>query len=430
MENSLMKCFLFTLFLCGFAIPHIFAHPIDAGDCITTVVDDRILTEQLEHCEPGCAKPGLHGHKYVPLRQPAGGGYGVHTGYIDSGFGEGHSEWNRYIAQFHDCSETDGIWKQLTKQLSNGSTRQTAPKDATPDGTSRPQPDTHTRLDSSDAPNLSPRQSDTHTRVDSSDVPDLTPPQSDTHTPADSSDAPNLTPRTPTPLALTYTHVFPAGVSLQHIPLDIIDFNESGVPINSVPGVYEQLGDSVASLIASRGVSGWTYVTYPNFPAHNAIWKSIGFVAVMREEVTVEITGTFGNWAGQPPMTYQILHLREGGLTLLGVPLQSASLRTVGDFYTFFPNVESVMGIDPDLEIDTTETPIRVQDDWFVELDRDTVIDGHTSYLIRSDGAAQRTLWGVPWAHDDTPSAAPPAEQWAFYKKMAMTWGRIKYSGQ
>ncbi len=229
--------------------------------------------------------------------------------------------------------------------------------------------------------------------------------------------------------AFTYDHTFPTGVSLQHIPLDITDFNNSGIAVNSVPGVFDQLGDSVALLIASRGASGWTYVTYPNFPAHNAIWKSIGFVAVMHEEVTVKITGTFVGWTGSREKTFQTLYLRQGGLTLLGVPLQSVSLRTVGDFYKFFSNVESVMGINPDLEIDTMETPIRVEDDWFVELDRDTVIDGYTSYLIRSDGAAQRTLWGVPWGYDQ-PSSAPPAEQWAYYKKMATTWGAIKNSGQ
>ena len=96
------------------------------------------------------------------------------------------------------------------------------------------------------------------------------------------------------PIEFTYNHTFPKGVSLQHVPLDIIDFNEFGVAVNSVPGVFDQLGDSVASLIASRGSSGWTYVTYPDFPAHNAIWKSVGFAAVMHEEVTVQITGTFG----------------------------------------------------------------------------------------------------------------------------------------
>lgn len=246
-------------------------------------------------------------------------------------------------------------------------------------------------------------------------------PRGDTHQETEISGKDSVSMET---LVFSYNHTFAAGVSLQHIPLDITDFNTSGIAVNSVPGVFDQLGNSVALLIASRGVSGWTHVTYPNFPAHNAIWKSIGFAAVMHEEITVEITGTFGGWTGEYPRAYQILYLREGGLTLLGVPLRSTSLETVGDFYTFFDNVQSVMGIDPDLEIDTTETPIRVQDDWFVELDRDTLIDGYTSYLIRSDGATQRALWGVPWAYE-TSSAAPGA-QWAYYKKMAMTWGTIK----
>lgn len=250
-------------------------------------------------------------------------------------------------------------------------------------------------------------------------------PRSDTHQETESSVKNSVSMEA---IEFTYNHTFPQGVSTQHIPLDITDFNKSGIAVNSVPGVFDQFGNSVALLIASRGVSGWTYVTYPDFPAHNAIWKSIGFVAVMDEEVTVQIEGTFGGWTGEYPRAYQILYLREGGLTLLGVPLRSASLETVGDFFTFFGNVQSVMGIDPDLEIDTTETPIRVQDDWFVELDRDTVIDGHTSYLIRSDGGAQRALWGLPWAYE--PSSAAPQAQWAYYKKMAMTWGAVKNSGQ
>ncbi len=248
-------------------------------------------------------------------------------------------------------------------------------------------------------------------------------PRGDTHQETESSGKTSVSMEA---LAFSYNHTFPAGVSLQHIPFDIKDFNESGVAVNSVPGVYNQLGDSVASLIASRGVSGWTYVTYPNFPAHNAIWKSIGFAAIMHEEVTVEITGTFGNWAGQPPMTYQILHLREGGLTLLGVPLQSASLRTVGDFYTFFNGVTSVKGISPDLDVGTLERPLRITDDWFVELDHDVEIDGTTSYLITSSEEGEsRTLWGVPWAYEAEAQAAPGA-QWDYYKKIATTWGAIK----
>ena len=231
------------------------------------------------------------------------------------------------------------------------------------------------------------------------------------------------------PKLMTYTHIFPAGVSFQHIPLDITDFNGSGVAVNSVPGVFDQLDDldnSVALLIASRGISGWTYVTSPNYPALAAIWKSIGFVAVMHEETKVEITGTFGSWTGESDIVYSLLYLRSGGLTLRGVPVQSDRLQTVGDFYTVFPNIISVKGIDPDIELDLTDTPIRVKDDWFVELDKDVIIDGTTSYLIESEGAAQRAIWGVPWTNVPSSSAAPPAVQWSHYKKMATTWGQLK----
>ena len=73
------------------------------------------------------------------------------------------------------------------------------------------------------------------------------------------------------------------------------------------------------------------------------------------------------------------------------------------------------MGINPDLEIDVMETPIRVEDDWFVDLDGDTVIDGHSSYLIWSDGAAQRTLWGVPWAYEAGVQAAAGGASYVGY---------------
>ena len=224
---------------------------------------------------------------------------------------------------------------------------------------------------------------------------------------------------------MTYEHTFPKGVSLQHIPLDIIDFNESGIAVNSVPGVFDQLDDSVASLIASRGSSGWTYVTYSDSPAHNAIWKSIGFVAVMHEEVMAQIKGRFGGWTGESASVYHEIHLRSGGLTLLGVPVKSQSLMTVSDFFTYFRNVESVKGINPDLDIEVLDRPFRITDDWFVELDGDTEINGYTAYLIASDGAEVRALWGLPWVYENSPQAAPGIMPMS--RTLITTWGRVKH---
>ena len=213
------------------------------------------------------------------------------------------------------------------------------------------------------------------------------------------------------PLTMRYEHTFPAGVSLQHIPLDIEG-------LNSVPGVFNLLVDDVIQLVASRGISGWTHIRYSNHPAINAIWKSIGFVAVMDNEVTIPMEGTFGGWQGTTKSVYAHLYLRDGGLTLLGVPVRSKYLETVGDFWKFFDNVISVKGINPSVSIED-----RVSDDWFVELDPDTLIDCCTSYLIESDGGDQRALWGVPWAYEA--SAAAPGVV-AGPHLMATTWAAIK----
>ena len=314
--------------------------------------------------------------------------------YIDSSFDEGHT-WNRYLSfmivpmEFGSANDSSRM-AQLDKLLLK-------------------------------TPHLTNQSGHTHTRVDSSDVPDPTPPQQQTEPSIDVQPEPpqQREPEAsepevvmPSPLALSYDHIFPEGISLHHIPID--------TDYGSVGSVFDALGNAVDYLAASRGASGWTYIKKRG-QFGGALWKSIAFLAVMNEEATLEMSGHFNNWDGTG-ITYAQLVLRQGGLTLLGIPLRSESLETVGDFFTFFRGVKSVKGIDPDLTIESAGD--YVTEDWFVELDADTVIEGTAAYLVEAE-MQTRSLWGVPWAYEP-PSSAPPAEQWAYYKKMATTWGRIK----
>lgn len=246
----------------------------------------------------------------------------------------------------------------------------------------------------------------THAKLDREISDQITP---ETERQPDSPDTPETS-----ALVMTYEHTFPEGVSLQHIPLD--------TPIRYADQPFDVLDDSLIWSIANRGVSGWSYYKSQTKRHAGYIGKGIGFVTIMAEEKTIELSGTFDSWTRESNTTYKTLYLRQGGLTLLGVPLRSRFLSTVGDFFNRLDGVISVKGIDPELEIDLTAKQIKIEEDWFVELDPETLIDCCTSYLIKSDGADQYTLWGLPWAYEP-PSAAPAIMREG---KLSTTWGAIK----
>ena len=361
-----MKRFLFTLFLCGCAISYTFAHPIDAGNCITSVVADRILTQQVEHCGAWlCKSLDFTGIKTCLCASLRGVGMAQIQVMSTATLAKSTVSGTIIFHSFMTVRRPMPIWRNITKQLSNGSTRQAVRTSVTPDRTSPPQPDTHTRTGSFDFRDPTPPQQQTEPSIDVQPEP---PQQREPEVPE-----PEVV--MPSPLALSYDHVFPEGISLHHIPID--------TNYTSVGSVFDGLGNAVDHLTASRGASGWTYVTRRG-QFGGALWKSIAFLAVMNEEATLEMSGHFNNWDGTG-ITYAQLVLRQGGITLLGIPLRSESLETVGDFFTFFRGVKSVKGIAPDLTVESAGD--QVFDEWFVELDADTVIKGTAAYLVEAENA-------------------------------------------
>ena len=165
------------------------------------------------------------------------------------------------------------------------------------------------------------------------------------------------------PIVMTYEHTFPEGASFQHIPLNVDGFEYADQ-------AFDVLGDSIAWSVASRGISGWSYYKAKRAKGSGGfVGNGIGFVTVMNEERTVELSGTLGGWTGEVQRAYHIIYLRSGGRTLVGVPIKSQYLATVGDFYKRFDGVTSVKGIDPNLEVDLTAKRISITDDWFIELE-------------------------------------------------------------
>ncbi len=204
-----------------------------------------------------------------------------------------------------------------------------------------------------------------------------------------------------------YTMVFPEGTSLLHLPV-----RPDG--ISHLTDLFASLGANVNAIGALRPtVQLWSIVTSPQSLHDEWISRHRGILVNMESETTLELTGI------ARPYGYDFIYLKQGR-NLIGVPRQSDALETVGDFYRVFRHVTSVKGLDSDI---TFSLPI--QDDWFVELDRDTVIDGTTGYMIESDTDDVYPVWGTQWTYEP-PSAAPGVDQWRYYQNMATTWGALK----
>ena len=209
----------------------------------------------------------------------------------------------------------------------------------------------------------------------------------------------------PEPIVTTqYTMVFPEGVSLLHLPIISQD-------ITHFTALFGALGDNVNVIAGLRStVMLWSVITSSPSPHDEWISSSRGFLVDMETQATLELI------AVQRPYGYSMMYLNPG-MNLVGVPRQSEALQTVGDFYRRFPGVTSVKGLDTDIDF-----MLPIQDDWFVELDRDTAIDGTTGYMIESGTDSQYPVWGTQWTV--TASAAPGVAKGR--RSIVTSWGAIK----
>ena len=206
---------------------------------------------------------------------------------------------------------------------------------------------------------------------------------------------------------LTYTMTFPQGVSALHLPFP-------AARVRYFTDLYYFLGDDNVHFLAALRptVQVWSVVRGAESLQDEWISPHRGFVANMGNKVALELA------LDNPRYGYTIMYLKTG-YNLIGVPRPSSALERVSDFFDVFPTVESVKGLDPDIEVGMDDSPSV---GWFIDLDGDTKIDCCTAYLLYSNDDAQYPVWGFPWHYE--PSSAAPGIWRA--GKLAVTWGGLK----
>lgn len=207
---------------------------------------------------------------------------------------------------------------------------------------------------------------------------------------------------------LCYTMVFPKGINALRLPF------QTDRP-RYLTDLYEFLGDENVHFIAALrpSVQAWTIVRSADSSVDEWISPYRGFVVYMENEAALDLK------AVKKGFTYAAIPLKHGD-NLIGVPLESESLETVGDFFRVFPSVTSVKGIPADTAVDM---PASVDVEWFEELDNDVMINGETGYLIHSTADAEYTVWGTQWTMQ-TSSAAPGVVREP--RSIVTTWGALK----
>ena len=200
---------------------------------------------------------------------------------------------------------------------------------------------------------------------------------------------------------------FPQGVSALHLPFP-------SARVRYFTDLYYFLGDDNVHFLAALRptVQVWSVVRSVESLHDEWISPHRGFVANMGNKVALELA------LDNPRYGYTMMYLKTG-YNLVGVPRRSPVLETVADFFDVFPTVESVKGLDPNIEVGIDDTPSV---GWFIDLDGDTEIDCCTAYLLYSNDDAQYPVWGFPWHYE--PSSAAPGI-WRV-GKLAVTWGGLK----
>lgn len=200
------------------------------------------------------------------------------------------------------------------------------------------------------------------------------------------------------PVVISYTMTFPEGENSLSLPIGTAFLKE----------IFGWLGDDANTISGFRPtVQRWTTVKCASQRHDNYVGRGDGFVADM--EVEREVTLTARQRLGT---TYAIIYLRKG-MNVIGVPLESPHLDTVGEFYSYFrhADVQSVQ-VKADGELVTPAMSDAIKPD--------------AGYYVTVGKTYQREVWGTQWSQPQA-SAAPGIVR---VGKLATTWGALKSSGQ
>ena len=210
------------------------------------------------------------------------------------------------------------------------------------------------------------------------------------------SDEPISTPILPVEF-IRYVMTFPEGRNTLHLPIkhDTMYFT----------GLFKELGDGVNSLEALRPTTQrWTIVRSVDSVQNEWISEHRGFVADMETETTIELVSEKRGYG------YNMIYVKKG-VNLIGVPRDSDSLDTVGEFYTALDGVTSVQ---------------MMVDGEMVTPDDDDLIDPTIGYFVTVTEDDEFAVWGNQWVYE----MSSPAPQIVRFGKVATTWGGIKRYGK
>ena len=181
---------------------------------------------------------------------------------------------------------------------------------------------------------------------------------------------------------VSYSMTFPAGVNSLHLPFKprkAFFFTD----------LVNLLGDAnVNSISVLRPtVQVWTIVTSSHSVHNEWISRYRGFVADMKNTVTVDLTREPVDYG------YDIIYLKEGQ-NLIGVPRQSSQLEVVSDFFVVF---DSVMWVEL---IEDGQTLTRFRPQFTTEmstLDGNALILPTHGYMLMSLEDDEYPVWGDAW---------------------------------
>ena len=195
------------------------------------------------------------------------------------------------------------------------------------------------------------------------------------------------------PTTSEYTLSIPAGISLIHLPLAVIEVNGAAQTIESISNLYDVLGGAktVTFLITYDTISQeWYSYFVPSDrggPADSGLGDDTGIIVGLRTPVSVHLRGTALGTDGNSSINLG------PGLNVVGLPLNDSRINRVSDLFA----LEGIGGNVPVIILtDGGEFKLvgRAGDPG------DIAITGGQAFIMTAQNATTITISGDAWATD------------------------------
>ena len=191
----------------------------------------------------------------------------------------------------------------------------------------------------------------------------------------------------------------PTGISLIHIPLNVVTVNEAPLAIDSISDLYDALGGlDAVNFLVTRDVQRWQVYFGDQSRGTNgdkALTDDLGIIAAMKDTVTLRLGA---GALGRDGHSMMMLH---PGANLVGVPLRDSRISIrVSDLFSLDGirfNVPSIIVSDYG-----EFREVRGARD-----DGDIPLTGGQSFVLEAREAASVSIAGETWGYFTRTAAAP-----------------------